>query len=232
MVAPDISGHGVRSRIAPPQSISFAFLPRPIEDDHRRSGLPDERRIIGASLTERSMASVLNAMSFANMQPTSYGSATCALISPIIKVRAVDYIATVKVALKISPSACGRSSNAGDCAAPWLARPQRALVPRAALLFAVFQGQTCLLHAHDHAHRSTLIVFVSGLDRHPGDSCVLWGASLGGNVSAQDVFRHKCIKAYFCASPRHTTVAIRPLRSKSRLARLRRLGLRALPHQA
>jgi len=70
MVAPAISGHGVRSRISPPQSISLRLSHRPIEDDHRRSGLTDERRIIGASLTERSMVSVLNAMSFANMQPT------------------------------------------------------------------------------------------------------------------------------------------------------------------
>jgi hypothetical protein len=38
--------------------------------DHRRGGLTDERRIIGGSLTERSTVSVLNAMSFANMQPT------------------------------------------------------------------------------------------------------------------------------------------------------------------
>jgi hypothetical protein len=53
-----------------PQSISLHLSHRPIEDDHRRSGLTDERRIIGASLIERSMVSVLNAMSFANMQPT------------------------------------------------------------------------------------------------------------------------------------------------------------------
>jgi hypothetical protein len=49
-----------------------------------------------------------------------------------------------------------------------------------ALLFAVFQGQTCLLHAGDYAHRSTLIVIVAGLDRHPGDSCVLWARLVAG----------------------------------------------------
>jgi hypothetical protein len=69
MVAPALSGHGAQPNSSPAKH-KFASLPRPIEDDHRRSGLTEERRIIGASLTERSMVSVLNAMSFANMQPT------------------------------------------------------------------------------------------------------------------------------------------------------------------
>jgi hypothetical protein len=72
MVAPEsISGHGCAAEYLPPAKPTLAsFPPSPLKMDHRRGGLTDERRIIGGSLTERSTVSVLNAMSFANMQPT------------------------------------------------------------------------------------------------------------------------------------------------------------------